>query len=407
MTSSLPASSLALSSTNVNISQSGVTGASVAAPNATNGSQTSALNSVNLTQAGIAAVQGALGGQMAAAGVTGQNIQNMSNSIVSPALNNNVPMDVATTPPTDPGGNEVPRTSDSSPAQQSAAKLAAMGGGAGAGGKTFPAVITSAAKMAHMKLKFDKYIRGDAQSPGELVPQEPVYLPLPEDFNVEFNVSYDVVETGATGAIVNQMGGVTVGGGGSTADLESALKGMSLPQEDAEGNTLSEIGKGTVGLVTRAGYQGLDTVESGLGGLVGGAAGASGFIQKALGQIPNPHPSVFFKGLPLRSFAFRWKLVPLNQKDANILKDVIKHIKQQILPAKKGDLLDYPSIVTPSVEGTASDQYGNFLPCFVEGFAVNFSGEGTSAFFHDGKAVSVLLTMQLRESELYTEDKVK
>jgi len=407
MTQSLSSSSLASTSTNINVSQSGVTGASVAAPNATTGSQTSALNSVNSTQAGIAAVQGALGGQMAAAGVTGSNIQNMSNSIVSPALNNNVPMDVATTPPTDPGGNEVPRTTDSTPAQESAAKKAAMGEGSGGGGLTFPAVITSAAKMAHMKLKFDRYIRGDAQSPGSLVPQSPVYLPLPEDFNVEFNISYDVVETGATGAIVNQMGGVTVGGGAtSTADLESAIKGMSVPQEDGEGNTLSEIGKGTVSMLTRAGYQGLDTVESGLGGLVGGAAGASGFIQKALGQIPNPHPSVFFKGLPLRAFAFRWKLVPLNQKDANILKDIIKHIKKQILPAKDGDLLDYPSIVTPSIEGTAAAQYGNFLPCFVEGFAVNFTGEGTSAFFHDGSPVSVLLTLQLRESELYTQDKV-
>ena len=153
MTQSLPASTLASTSTNINVSQSGVTGASVAAPNATTGSQTSALNSVNSTQAGIAAVQGALGGLMAAAGVTGSNIQNMSNSIVSPALNNNVPMDVATTPPTDPGGNEVPRTTDSTPAQESAAKKAAMGEGSGGGGLTFPAVITSAAKMAHMKLK--------------------------------------------------------------------------------------------------------------------------------------------------------------------------------------------------------------------------------------------------------------
>lgn len=385
---SLPPDFVALrqSPNNINPSQAGVTGTNVSSPGTTNGSSVTALQNTNNATAGQNAIQSTISQGLSDAGFTASQVRSITQGLVPSAVTNNTTLPAAV-----PGESSAPAptTSESSPAEVSDAKKDAMGEGGG-GGLAFPSEITTAASMAHLKIEFWEVNREDAQSPGSKSPVQTIYLPLPENFQTDFNVSFDTVDTGATGVVANQLKSV------ANSFKEN---GMSV---EAANKALAGIGKGAVDMATRAGYAALDSAESSLGGLVGGAAGASGFIQKALGAVPNPHPSVFFKGLPLRQFQFAWKLVPLDAGDAANLKEMLKVIKKNILPSKSGGTLTYPKLAKPEVVGKGAGRYDKYQPCFVESMSINYSGEGTSAFFKDGAPVSVFLTMQFRESELFT-----
>jgi hypothetical protein len=384
------------SPTNINPAQAGVTGTNASSPGSTNGSNVTSLQNTNNTISGTNALQSSIGASLEAAGFTAGQVQSMTNAVVGPAAGDKASLDSKATTPADPAVS-APKQSETSPAEVSAAKKKAMGGGT-PGGSAFPKAIASAAEKAYIKIQFETVTRTDAQTPGSKGDAEMVLLPLPENFQTDFNVTYDTVDTGATGAIASQLGAVTenakkaaLARGENQADVgdivEEALKGAF---------------KGATDIATRTGYGLIDSAESAIGGGVGGAAGASGFIQKALGQIPNPHPSVFFKGMPLRQFQFAWKLVPLSSDDAGALKDVLKMIKKHILPAIDGNTLVYPHLAQITIEGQGSERYDKYMPCFVESMSINYSGEGTSAFFKDGAPVSVFLTMQFRESEMFT-----
>ena len=380
------------SPTNINPAQAGVTGTNASSPGSTNGSNVTSLQNTNNTISGTNALQSTIGASLEAAGFTAGQVQSMTNAVVGPAAGDKASLDSKATTPADPAVS-APKQSETSPAEESAAKKEAMGEGSGKS-VAFPGSIETAAK-AYIHLHFEAVKREDAQTAGTKSLAKDVYLPLPENFQSDFNVTYDTVDTGATGAIASQLGAVT-----ENARKAALARGANeASAKDVLAEITSALGKSGVDVATRTGYGLIDSTESSLGGLVGGAAGASGFIQKALGQIPNPHPSVFFKGLPLRQFQFAWKLVPLTSDDSNNLKTILRTIKKHILPGLDGSQLVYPHLCKITVKGT--DRYDQYQPCFVENMSINYSGEGTSAFFKDGAPVSVFLTMQFRESEMH------
>ena len=377
--------------------ETNVTPGSGASSGTTNGSTINGTAAVNNSQNGAAAVDGYLSSLMEAAGLTTNVNQSTINNYVDKASANKTPLDVEVPNPTTDSGSG--KTSDDSP-QEANAEARKQQGLDGGGSRAFPAVLeTAAEKGAYMKLKFIEYSREDAQSPGTTTAPDTYYLPLPENFNVDFNISYDTVETGATGVIAAQMRDSVreAGPDASAATIATAVVGA--------------VGSSLPNLLQKTGYKAIDAAEASMGGLLGGvtAQGAAQEIQKALGQIPNPHPSVFFQGLPMRQFQFAWNLVPLTADDAENLKTMLDEIKRYILPDITGgenSNLKYPATCQISIMGEGKDRYTKFLPCFVENMSINYTGEGTAAFFNDGAPVSTRLTMQFRESQLFTRGKV-
>lgn len=372
-----------------------ITPGSTNSTNATNGSKINGNAAVNNTQDGASLIANYNNTLYEAAGLTTSTNQNIVNNYVEKSSQNRTPLDVEVPSTTTNSG--AGKSSNDSP-QEASDEAKAQQGLGGTSTDQFPANLAEAAEQgAYMELIFEEYNRESAQEAGTKNKRSTFYLPLPENFNVDFNVSYDSIDTGATGMIKAQM-----------QDAASKM-GPEANGLDIAAAVTTALGKGAVNMGTRAAYAAIDAAEATAGGFVGGAAGASGEIQKLLGQIPNPHPSVFFKGLPLRQFQFAWNLVPLDEKDAKNLKDILDKMKKLILPgitAGDNSYLKYPATVQISIQGKGKDRYTNFLPCFVENMSINYTGEGTAAFFKDGAPVSTRLTMQLRESELFTREKV-
>ena len=376
---SIEVQSLQQGSDNVNVAGSGVTGVNVFSPNSTNGSSVTALKNTNNTVSGLNAIQSTISKGLSDAGFTAAQITSFTSDVVSPSVNNKSSLADNVNVPADSSGPGV-RSSKTDPATEAKKTADAQGEGSG-GGMSFPNTLQSA-PGAHtfLKLQFEQLNRSSAQAAGSLSLQSILYFPLPENFQQDINVSFDTTDTGATGTIKEQLQEQAAGFDGTGASVST-------------GDVLEATAKGLSGASGRAAFSALDS---------GPLPAAGSEIQKAMGQIYNPHPSVFFKGLPMRQYSFLWKLVPIEKDDAANLKKMIDVIKKNILPDLAGDFLTYPNLLQISVEGKGAGRYGVFKKMFVEAFSVNYTGEGTSAFFDDGAPVSIIMSMPLRESEMFT-----
>jgi hypothetical protein len=376
---SIEVQSLQQGSDNVNVAGSGVTGVNLFSPNSTNGSSVTALKNTNNTVSGLNAIQSTISKGLSDAGFTAAQITSFTSDVVSPSVNNKSSLADNVNVPADSSGPGV-RSSKTDPATEAKKTADAQGEGSG-GGMSFPNTLQSA-PGAHtfLKLQFEQLNRSSAQAAGSLSLQSILYFPLPENFQQDINVSFDTTDTGATGTIKEQLQEQAAGFDGTGASVST-------------GDVLEATAKGLSGASGRAAFSALDS---------GPLPAAGSEIQKAMGQIYNPHPSVFFKGLPMRQYSFLWKLVPIEADDAANLKKMIDAIKKNILPDLAGDFLTYPNLLQISVEGKGKGRYGVFKKMFVEAFSVNYTGEGTSAFFDDGAPVSIIMSMQLRESEMFT-----
>ena len=251
-------------------------------------------------------------------------------------------------------------------------------------GYDYPPDLTTQA-AAYVELSFYRYDRPEPFGKGTVKLDTTVRLPIPENFNVFHSVRYEERDTGYLGQLAQSA---------TAAEMGSAIKNMATGGDvDVNGMVarLSEtLGSDAAGVAASAAYTTLMDSEPVLGGLAG----------QLSGTVPNPHPTVFFKGLDLREFQWTWKFVPRSTDEADRLDKVLRHIKQSILPPKAGTFIDYPNLVKPVIKPDGG-LWGEFKKAGVKNFSINFTGEGTSAFFHNGKPVSIICAMTFQEVEAF------
>lgn len=259
------------------------------------------------------------------------------------------------------------------------------------GGTTYPPDLIDQAP-AYVELQFLKYTRSSPLEKGKIDSNIIIRLPIPENLNVYHSIRYEERESGPLGALLQSTTGSKI--------AENAVQELSKGFTDMN---VSNFVSGVTGagakedLLKVAGYAAASKLmesEPVLGGLAGQIAGV----------IPNPHPTVFFKGLDLREFQWTWKFVPRSESEASALDSVLRIMKQKVLPKNSGNFLDYPDLVQPRVRPD-SGVWGKFKRAAIKNFSINFSGEGTSAFFVNGKPVSVICALTFQEVEgFYQED---
>jgi len=256
------------------------------------------------------------------------------------------------------------------------------------GGYSFPPDLKENA-ASFIELWFWTYDRESPTAPGLVAPSIKVWLPIPENFTINHEVKYQERDTGILGDVLQsdaaQNAGYRGAGLGGIQNLGTEFS------ERVSKMTGEEIANATDEVTKRAAFAALNSADEVLGGLAG----------RITGEIPNPHPTVFFKGLELRQFTWTWKLVPRSADEAATLKDIIIQMKKRILPEKAGSFLKYPHVLQPSVKPNES-VYGKFMKSAVKTFSVNYTAEGTSAFFVDGAPVAINLILTFQEMENMT-----
>lgn len=214
-----------------------------------------------------------------------------------------------------------------------------------------------------------------------------IVLPIPGGINDSNSVDWqgdelDLVKLGIGNMV---MQSITKGGDGfkqSTTEAQTAVKGNISALQSFVASKSTEI-----------------------------VTGSSRIMQRAYGAALNPNLELLFTGPRLRSFGFIFKLSPRSEKEAIVVRKIIRYFKQGMTPKRsKGYLLlQSPHTFAISyMSGNKDHPYLNkFKECALTQCNVNYTPNGTYMSF-DGQERSMTsyeLTLQFQELvPLYDDD---
>jgi len=357
-----------------------------------NGSVVNALQNLSYRDRSKLEIGGLFAEGLEKAGSTRKGAGSIISSVVSPSIDNRKPF-YRNTPDKEIDlsipSNRVPDPNRKSPERLIKEKRESLVGrdDLNYNGIKFPKDIEDRAH-AYLALKLYDYKRPGSFVEGSLTPTVTIYLPLPENFTQEFAVNYGEQETGVIGQAL------LTGDGGGTDALSKAVSavqsGRGLAQSAIEAVKNVDLGE----VSAYAGFSTLNSASPVIGGLAG----------QETGQIANPHPSLFLQGVNLRQYNLTWKLVPRSPDESETIQNILSTIKRECLPKKKDGFLTYPQMIQPEVRPKGALTGADYKKSMLGSLSINYSGEGTSAFFVDGNPVSIELTLGLQEAELYLEE---
>jgi len=131
-------------------------------------------------------------------------------------------------------------------------------------------------------------------------------------------------------------------------------------------------------------------------------------LAREQGTAINPNMELLFKGPTIRSFKFSFKLTPRNQNEAEVVRTIIRTLKENMAPSGAGDMfLRSPNVFNLTYKsGVEPQPYLNkFKTCALVNMSVNYTGENIYATYQDGSPVSYILDLGFKELEpIYAED---
>jgi len=240
------------------------------------------------------------------------------------------------------------------------------------------------------------------------IPARGFALPMPSNLATGYNAQYNDTPLGALGSIGKRIGeGYTGPEGGSYYNgIATAIKNANIGMGDLKGGAANML----IGAVQEGGLAGL-FAAAGLGALPGaGVAGAAAVGQGVLagaGIARNPHLASIFQGVGFRRHQFQYKLIARNAAESATLRTMIKSFKFGMAPKYRANdhIFDYPNEFDITL--AAGDYLFKIGRSVLEDFTVDYTGEGTPAFFEDtGAPYSVVLNMTFKETSIVTKREV-
>ena len=140
---------------------------------------------------------------------------------------------------------------------------------------------------------------------------------------------------------------------------------------------------------------------------VGANINTNQLFARATGSIINPNMELLFNGPTLRQFNFEFKFTPRYQKEALVVKDIMRAFKQNMSPiSSTGDkFMITPNIFKLSYIGRGSKYLNRFKLCALTNMNINYTGEGNYATYADGAPVSSIMQLAFQElSPVYYSD---
>jgi hypothetical protein len=249
----------------------------------------------------------------------------------------------------------------------------------------FPSDLSS----HYMAFLFKRH-KYDGHSKEKLNLVNTILLPISQNVVEQINVDYN---TSALGAVRGEISDLIAEGSRESAGAAGGkfvkgaaafLAGIFNTETYTGGNDI--LGAATLGLRTGNEYV---------------AAGLNRFF----GSAPNPHLTVLFQGVGLRTHNFTWKLSPANRDESVTLSRIINAFRGAALPARGAHnlTLDYPYEVDIFIGGSKVEHLYHFKRSVIRNFSVNYAPDGTPSFFRDGGApTAVQLQLDLMETEIHT-----
>jgi hypothetical protein len=158
----------------------------------------------------------------------------------------------------------------------------------------------------------------------------------------------------------------------------------------------------------------LEAAGKGLGaaGVVGNGAAVSQYMLKNAGYAVNPQMEVIFTQMDFRRFQFDFTFTPKTPAESKTIRDIIKIFRLNAAPDLHGGggrYFDIPSVFQIEYMHLEqrNDNLHKFAPCVLETIMVDYAPEVGWVTFEDGMPVKTRLTLQFKETEIMTKEKIE
>ena len=130
------------------------------------------------------------------------------------------------------------------------------------------------------------------------------------------------------------------------------------------------------------------------------------WAQREIGMVRNPHHTMIFDGVQLKSYTFSWKLSPKSQEEATTLEEILRNIKYYMHPqlSATGFSMEYPHLAELKFEVGTNKLVPNVKTSFLKSLAINGSAGGVPSFYKDGKSTIVEFGLSFQEINVQTRD---
>lgn len=220
-----------------------------------------------------------------------------------------------------------------------------------------------------------------------------VSLYMPAGLQINDNLSYDNVDTGVGGMLVN-----TYQNAASTTDA------------------LKTVAKESPQLLDRIVSQKLASMSQEKG-LVGGAAGQL-LINR--GEVVNPHTQMLFRSPALRQFNFNFKMIPRSKAEAKEIIKIVQFFRLAAYPAlgasleaSNGAQLNMATYKFPDVfeikylsSGRENRNLIKFGRAYLTAINVNYN-QTSPTFFDDGMPSEIDLSLTFQETKALSREDIK
>ena len=256
-----------------------------------------------------------------------------------------------------------------------------------------------------------------------------VKLPMPNSINDSNNVTWgDDKMNNMTAAIVSaaMQNPALVGAAGLGGNLLGGLFGIDgLGQTGALGAVAASATEGGLSerisqlmkiAETPGGQMAVKSqLQSAILGMAGVNVSPESILSRGAGVVPNANMELLFDTPTLRNFEFSWKMTPRDEKEAEVVKKIIRFFKQgmaaKTLNNVAGDralFLGTPNIFRlqyRTANGEIIEGVNRIKPCAITGTAVNYTPDGVWSAYDQGQPVSTVLTIGMAELEpVYASD---
>lgn len=236
-----------------------------------------------------------------------------------------------------------------------------------------------------------------------------VTLPIPLQLqdNDDIDIKEEGLGTESVAALhamsdTTALSGAVSGAKSIFQSLENTISGLSSAGLGGLGSQISNAAK-------YAAFVGRDKMDSITPGL--------GLVKDiTTGTAVNPHTTLNFDGVSLKTFNFSWRFAPRNAKESAALRGIIENIRSNILPKYEGlqdqntgndaidrAMLKYPSIVNFALQGVDSNYFPKFQPGMVTNFSTDYTPDGP-VILAGGKPAIVNMSLTFKEAQIRTSD---
>jgi hypothetical protein len=147
-----------------------------------------------------------------------------------------------------------------------------------------------------------------------------------------------------------------------------------------------------------------------------GNEGAIPLANKVFGRADNPFVEVFFNTMNIRTFTYNFNFAPRNEDETMEIQQIIQLFRFHMAPDLQevnSRYLTLPSefdihYMYKAQDGNSyeNDYYVRIGTCVLENVAVNYTPGDKVRSFADGAPTQITMSLQFRETELLTKEKI-